>query len=344
MSSHAEVLAFVKGATWGLLPDRLAAYVEALEQSTVVPQAVSRPRRATTGPVDSIGVIPIHGPVTNRPGPFSFLFGGTSIVELRRALGEALSNRHISTIVLDVDSPGGEVDGTPELATEIFAVRGQKPIIAVVNTLAASAAYWLAAQADEIVISPSAQAGSIGVWVLHQDLSGMFEKMGVQNTLLSAGEHKTDANPFEKLATSARKDLQSHIDSIMRDFLTAVARGRGTTPALVKASYGSGKLYNARDAVRLGLADRIGTLDQVLDRGASRRGLNAQAQADRDLLDVTLAVMEHPATGPSSEERATALAQVQADREYLDDMVAQGEHNVLLDELEALDPEWRRHG
>ena len=152
MSSHTEVLAFVKGATWALEPGRLAAYVEALEQSNVVPQAGSHPRRAVTGPVDSVGVIPVHGPITNRPGPFGFLFGGTNILALRRALDEALSSRQISTIVFDYDTSGGEVDGTPELASEIFAARGKKPIIAVVNTLAASAGYWLAAQADEVVI------------------------------------------------------------------------------------------------------------------------------------------------------------------------------------------------
>ena len=97
-------------------------------------------------------------------------------------MDEALSSRQIRMSVFDGDSAWGEVDGTPELASEIFAARGQKPIIAVVNTLAASAAHWLAAQADEIVISPSAQAGSIGVWVLHQDLSGQLEKMGVNRT------------------------------------------------------------------------------------------------------------------------------------------------------------------
>ena len=223
----------------------------------------------------SVGVIPIIGPVSHRSSFFSEFFGGATVQGLRAALREALSDESITTIVLDVDSPGGEVDGTPELAAEIFAARGQKPIIAVVNTLAASAAYWLAAQADEVIISPSAQAGSIGVWVLHTDLSGMFEEAGIKHTFIFAGAHKVDANPFEPLSDVAAADLKAQVDEIMRDFLAAVSRGRGKSVRDLRAEDGGGdgRLFSARQAVRLGLADRMGTFDQVVERLAGgRRG------------------------------------------------------------------------
>ena len=162
-------------------------------------------------------------------------------------------------IVFDGDSAWGEVDGTPELASEIFAARSQKPIIAVVNTLAASAASWLAAQADEIVISPSAQAGSIGVWVLHQDLSGLFEKMGVKNTLLCAGDHKVDANP-------------SSVQNLRPPLLHLVERGavfRGVAPARPGQ-----RCRRARRLCRLrDVAKNLGEVHECLDRGDGARAL-----------------------------------------------------------------------
>ena len=336
--ANEAVSAFIRSATWLIEPDRLKAYLEALAQPHPAPvqAAHQQRRRATTGPIDSIAVIPVHGPITYRAGPFSYLFGGATITELSRALGEALSSPEVSSIVLDIDSPGGTVDGVEEFGDELRQARSQKPIIAAINTLGASAAFWIAAQADEIVITPSAEAGSVGVWVLHVDLSQQLAKAGITPTFVFAGDRKVDANPLEPLGKTARADLQAKVDSIYAAFLAAVARGRGTTASAVRGAYGDGRLYNARDSVRLGLADRIGTFADVLARGPSsasrgQRRAEIQAQADRDLLDVTLAEMA--ATSP--EDRA-ARAQAQADRELLDDALAKAEHAILLDEIDAL--------
>ena len=345
MASREEVSAFVGSSTWSIVPARLAAIMEALEQPHAAPvQAAHQRQRATTGPVGSVAVLPVHGPISYRSGPFSFLFGGATITGLSRALSDVLATRSVDTIVLDIDSPGGVVDGVEEFAAELRQARSQTPIIAVVNTLAASAAYWLAAQADEVVISPSAEAGSVGVFSLHLDRSKQLALDGIAATFIFAGKHKVDANPLEPLSTAARADLQTRVDEIHGTFIGDIARGRRSSASAVRA-YADGRLFSARAAVRLGLADRIGTFDETLARGLSSAGrrdraLGAQPQADRDLLDATLAEMACPATGPSPEERAQAAP----DREMLDDVLHQMEHAELMDELEELDPGWRRHG
>ena len=157
----------------------------------------------------SVAVIPMYGVISQRMGMMSQMSGGTSIDELRQSLRQALADPAVSAVVLDVDSPGGSIDGVTEFAAEIRQARaGAKPIVAQVNTLCASAAYWLAAQCSEIVITPSGEAGSIGVYAMHEDVSKAQEMEGVKTTLISAGEYKVDGNSFEPLSDTARSNIQ----------------------------------------------------------------------------------------------------------------------------------------
>jgi signal peptide peptidase SppA len=261
----------------------------------------------------SIAVIPIHGPIMHRGGWLAEYFGLTSIQTLREKIRTALSLDEVQAIVFDVDSPGGEVDGTPELAAEIFALRGQKPMIALVNTLQCSAAHWIGSQADEIIMSPSAQVGSIGVWVLHLDQGDLLEKLGVKPTFIFAGDHKIDGNQFEPLSNDARADLQASVDDVHNDFLAAVARARGTTPAKVRAAYGEGRVYNARQALKLGVVDRIGTLDQVVAKLSARAGSRRAAGAHW----LTSALADLP-----TDPHAIVRNQVAIDHETLDRAMA----------------------
>lgn len=212
----------------------------------------------------SVAVIPILGPIMHRSGWWSEYFGLTSCQQLRNSIRMAMANDEVKAIVFEVDSPGGEVDGTPELAAEIFGMRGQKPMISVVNTMQCSAAHWIGCQADEIIMSPSASAGSIGCWTLHMDYSALLEAEGIKPTFIFAGEHKVDGNYFEPLSDEARAHLQASVNEVHKDFLASVAKARGTTAAAVRESYGEGKVYSAKQSIKLGVADRIAPLDQVL--------------------------------------------------------------------------------
>ena len=304
---------------------------------TAMAAAIEARRVKTVG---SVAVIPIIGPIFHRSSYYMDYFGGASIQGLRACFRQALADPEISAIVFDVDSPGGEVDGTPEFAAEVFAARGQKPIFSVVNTLQCSAGHYIGVQADEVIMSPSATVGSIGVWVLHQNWKGFFELMGVENTFIIAGDNKVDGNPYEPLSDEAKADLQTFVSDIHRDFLSAVGRARGgLTGKAIKDAYGQGKVYSARDAVKLGIVDRIGTFDDVVARLAGvKRPSNRRADADwRTELFADLPVVQELEASAAVDVLAIDVVSPEAelarlaaaDRDYLDATLALRRHSPV---------------
>ena len=190
-------------------------------------------------------MIPVYGVIEHRSDWMMEMFGGVSVDGLREALRAELDDPAVRAVVLDIDSPGGSIAGVTELAAEIRAARGgAKPIVAVANTLAASAAYWLASQADQVSVTPSGHVGSIGVYAIHQDVSKMMDEMGVTMTIISAGEHKTEGNEFEPLSDEARADIQARVDASYQQFLSDVAEGRKVTTGQVEADYGGGRVLD----------------------------------------------------------------------------------------------------
>lgn len=211
------------------------------------------------------GVIPLYGLITPYGSFLSMLFGGGGgLDQFRARLDQAVNDSSISHIVLDVDSPGGMVDLVPETAAEVRAARDVKPVIAVANTTAASAAYWIASQATELVMTPSAQVGSVGVYQMHRDLSAAQDQMGIKTTLISAGKYKTEGNAFEPLNSDARKAMQEQIDEIYGWFVSDVAAGRKLDVSAVKTGFGEGRTLLAQKAVQAGMADRVATFQQVM--------------------------------------------------------------------------------
>jgi ClpP class serine protease len=145
----------------------------------------------------------------------------------------------------------------PELADEIYAARSQKPITAFVDTMAASAAYWLASQATEVIITPSGRVGSIGVFGLHMDHSQELAKAGIFPTFIQAGKYKTEANPLQPLSDDAKAAWQARVEAMYGVFVRDVARGRGVTADAVRSEFGEGRMVDAKDAVTKGMADQI---------------------------------------------------------------------------------------
>lgn len=194
---------------------------------------------------------------------------GTPTESISAALQRALSDPSCTAIVLEFDSPGGSVGGTPELADEIFRARARKPVVAAVNGMAGSAAYWLASQCSEIVVTPSGEVGSIGVFMLHVDMSASLAQAGIKPTFIHAGKHKVDGNSLQPLSTDAEANWQGQVDAIYGDFLRAVARGRGVPVQKVRAEFGQGRTLQARNAVAIGMADRVGTRGDAIARAAA---------------------------------------------------------------------------
>jgi signal peptide peptidase SppA len=210
---------------------------------------------------------------------------GADTEKVGRAIDKAAADSGTKAIILHVDSPGGSVAGTAELAAKVRAARDRKPVIAQVDSQAASAAYWVASQATEVVSTPGGSVGSIGVVALHEDISAMLEAEGVRPTLISAGKYKVEGHPFAPLEDEAREHFQSVVDDSYRDFVGAVASGRGVTTKVVESKYGQGRVLFAQRALTAGMVDRIATFDQTLARfrapqpSIQRRARAAQAIA-----------------------------------------------------------------
>ena len=216
----------------------------------------------------NVAVIPVYGVLSPRVEAMTSASGGTSAEMVRDSFRAALTNPDIDGIVFDVDSPGGVVEGIDELAAEIRDARGQKPIAAVANHMAASAAYWAVAGVDELVATPSASVGSIGVFTAHQDVSAAMEAKGVRTTLISAGKYKVEGNQYEPLGEEARVDIQAMVDSWYDTMVHSIAKGRGVGVDVVRDTYGEGRVLRAKRALERGMVDRIDSLDNTIRRVA----------------------------------------------------------------------------
>jgi signal peptide peptidase SppA len=270
--SYEHVLNAVSSMPWAIRPEMLAMIVDILAfrasggvlSPEEIEARVAPGRRQVTPPEQGVAVIPVHGPIVPKAGMMSDVSGATSIDALRASFMGAMAAPDIKSIILDIDSPGGQVAQVPEFANEMRGMRGRKPVVAVANTQAASAAYWIAAQADEIVASPSALVGSIGVVVPHKDMSARDEMDGVKTTLISAGKHKVDGSSYGPLSEHGLEHIQSLVDNYYGMFVSDVAKGRGVSVDAVRSGYGEGDVLSAKAAVSEGLADRVGTLDEVI--------------------------------------------------------------------------------
>jgi capsid assembly protease len=278
---------------WAILEDTLPtvqAYLggriaaDELRAVTHEPLAARGELNVTGG----VAVLPLMGMILPRGTLLGMLFGGGGGLQAFRAsLSEAVNDDAVASILINVDSPGGRLSLVSETAADIRAAREVKPVIAVASTLAASAAYWLAAQADELIVTPSGQVGSIGVFCIHEDVSGLDEKLGIKTTLISAGKYKTEGNPYEPLGEEAREALQAWVDEGYDLFAADVAKGRGTTADIVKGpKFGEGRLVGPQDAVRQGMADRVDTLEGALTKLA-RTGGGGRRTGGRQSLKLT---------------------------------------------------------
>lgn len=179
-------------------------------------------------------------------------------------LKRCLAFADVKTIILEIDSSGGSVYGVQELADAVYQARHKKRVVAIANSVASSGAYWIGSQAGEFYVTPSGEAGGIGVYAMHTDHSKALANDGVKMTLISAGDHKTEGNPFEPLGKQGRRFLQSSVDTVYRRFVTTVARGRGKPVKAVTQGMGQGRTVGAQDAVKLGMADGVKSFDELL--------------------------------------------------------------------------------
>jgi len=203
---------------------------------------------------DGIGVVAIEGPILRKPDFFArIFFGATSSEEIAGALREAAERDDIKAVFLDIDSPGGTVAGTPELAAAVKALNERKPVYAFSSGVMASAAYWIASQARAIYATPSAQVGSIGVVQAVIDNSAALDKAGLKVEVFSVGKYKAMGAPGTPLTDDQRELISSNLAEIARDFHDAVrARGRAVPDEAME-----GQTFSGKQAQRFNLAGLV---------------------------------------------------------------------------------------
>ena len=277
---------------WALMPERLNAVSAVMARwSSHAPASAevlagidtdklareARRQTATSVSGGGIAVLPLYGVITQRGNMIEDVSGPGSVStqKFAAALRQALADESVSQILIDIDSPGGSVYGVTELADEIVAARAQKPIIAIANSLAASAAYWIGCSASEFYVTPGGEVGSIGVWQAHFDYSQALAAEGVTPTLISAGTYKVEGNPYAPLEPEAQAFMQSRVDDYFLTFSKAVAKGRGVPIAQVRNGMGQGRVLGADAALEQNMVDGIVTLDEAIRKIL----LQARAQA-----------------------------------------------------------------
>lgn len=215
--------------------------------------------------VNGVAVLPVLGVIAQRMNLFAEISGGTSNQVLAKDFADALGNPEVHSILLVIDSPGGEVNGTQEFTNQVFAARGVKPLVALCEGMMASAAYWIGSAADEVFISSdTVQVGSIGVVASHTDLSRAEQMRGVKVTEISAGKYKRIVSQHEPLSAEGRDLLQSEVDYIYSVFVNDIARNRARTVDKVLAEMAEGRTFLGRQAITAGLADDLATTGDII--------------------------------------------------------------------------------
>lgn len=245
-----------------------------------------------------------------------------------RTMRELAGDTSIKSIVIVFDSPGGMVTGTPEAADAVFAAREAKKVTAVVDTMAASAAYWVASQCSEIVCLPSGfGVGSIGVRMMHVECSAMLEAEGIRFTHIFSGEFKTEGNMTEPLTDAARARYQLECDAIYGDFIAAVARGRQVTKGEVLEKFGKGRLLMPAEAKKLGMLDRLELLEDsyrrlgvIVTPSESARAEEQQAPAPSASLELDREAVLGDAVEPATTENLPPPADDNAAAAKIDHM------------------------
>lgn len=232
--------------------------------------AVSVPKPSVTGRGQSkLAIIPIQGVLT-KDGPAWF---GSNYDTITTALDSAGSDPDVKRIILAVDSPGGEVIGLPETAAVLAQVAKVKPVSAIVEGTAASAAYWLTSQAGDISLTPSGEVGSVGVRMMHVDVSQALLDAGIKVTELYSGAFKAEWSPYSPLTQDAVDNMQPRLNEVHAAFIKAVATGRGgrVSAGIASQRFGEGRMFSATDALKHGLVDKLQSASDFYKAAAPRQ-------------------------------------------------------------------------
>ncbi|WP_041802735.1 S49 family peptidase [Micavibrio aeruginosavorus] len=294
----------IAGEPWAITETALHTILEIAARENESPQAVAaklgRNLQNTYSVTEREGVaiIPVAGPLFRYANLFTMISGASSYELIARDFTAALENPNIKGIILDIDSPGGEVNGVSELSNMVYAARGKKPVVAYASGDAASGAYWIASAADEIVVSETSAMGSIGVVGMYQGKSGKSAE--TVEIVSSQSPHKR----LDPTSDDGRSRIQARIDSMADVFIGTIARNRDVSVEDVQNHYGGGDVMIGAKAVNAGMADRVGSLEGLIAELSSPTSprtegfFNAQNQPpstqEKKPMDIETLKKDHP--------------------------------------------------
>lgn len=270
-----------------------------------------------------VAIINVLGSMVNRGGWIGDDGSGLYSYEgIKHQLSRVKQDSRAHSLILDIETPGGQATGAFEMAAAVREVAAVKPVYAVVNGMAASGGYALACGATQIITTPSGISGSIGVVMLHLDESERLADEGIKPTLIFAGAHKVDANGTEPLSDAVREELQAEVNATYDLFVSTVAKGRGDRLTKAKAKATEARMFMGKDAVTEGLADAVGTFEDVLSE-AQARARKAQARSSNSGGKSAMSVLgnddqntnagQQTTTAPNAAASADALAKAKAE-------------------------------
>lgn len=258
---HEHILRYIASDVWLIDSDRLAAIVEIASNGPLVADWPKPEPQATESP-KGLAIIPVVGTIAPKMNMMTALSGGTTAMGLENAVLETERDDDIAVRILDLDSPGGFVEGVEEAAAVIRESAQVKPIIGVMNHQASSAAYWMGSATSQLFASPSARGGSIGVASVHtwQDESDAE----VKHEILKVGERKVEAHPYGPLTDQARESIMGRMQEVYERFVGDVAQNRSTTTQNVIDNFGKGASLSAQQMADVGMIDGIKSMRQVV--------------------------------------------------------------------------------
>jgi len=265
MKGH-SLVKYLTSAEWAILPDKL----EQIE--SVVSQFISGTNLDISSDASNdvvtrgeVAIIPIEGTIVKKAYGLDAMSGVRTTLDVQKDIQDALENSAISAIVLRIDSPGGTVDGTKELADFISLAKQDKPIVAYADGTMASAAYWIGSAASKVVAFDTAKVGSIGVVVSHVDISEAEKKAGIKTSYIYQGQYKVVGNQTTPLDSDSKAHIQSHVDTYYSMFVDAVASQRGINREEVISNVALGAVFIGKTALDLNLVDSIGNLNDAIN-------------------------------------------------------------------------------
>ncbi len=320
-----KLLDIMNGA-WAIQPDKLAEiqdiYARHLKGEKIdlagIEARIGRPlKNGEQGydVVNGVAIIPVVGVIGKRMNLFMDISGGVSTELAARDFKSALDDSEVESILFEVDSPGGTVDGTSELAQMIHAAREEKPIVTWANGLMASAGYWIGSAAHQVYnSSDTTVVGSIGVVTRHIDYSKMDKEMGIKRTYLYAGKYKVVGADNKPLSKDDAEIIQAELDYLYSIFVDAVAKHRGVDVSTVLDDMADGRIFTGQQAIDAGLVDGVATLDDLIAAmsdgdlpNPSDFSAGVLSETDREKLVVALeADLEDPAETETEQEAAMA--------------------------------------